>query len=208
MDRFWAITSPLSYRVKLSAKRTAFVAAGIWAFSLSFPFIYLLTGYLTYSFVFLHTVIIATFLVMLLTYVKIFRVFKDQVKQWDSLDHANSASQAKRQAIRWEQKVTKTFMIMLTLFLACYLPSCVCIYITNLCSTCSCNFIHWARDAHFLLILANSGVNPFVYAWRFENFRKAIAKLFRNIKCFGHSRSRKVDFNNLTMESTSSSQSN
>ena len=134
MDRFWAITSPLSYRIKLNPKRTAFIAGGIWTFSLSFPFIYLLTGYLTYAFVFAHTVIIATFLLMLYTYGKIFRVFKDQVKQWDSFDQTNSHNEVKRQAVKWEQKVTKTFMIMLGLFLACYLPSCVCIYITNLLS--------------------------------------------------------------------------
>ena len=208
MDRFWAITSPLSYRTKLNPKRAAFVAAGIWAFSLSFPFVYLATGYLTYAFVFAHTVIVATFLVMLLTYVKIFRVFKNQVKQWDTLDHITFDNQAKRQAVRWEQKVTKTFMIMLALFLACYLPSCICIYVTNLCKTCSCNLIHWARDVHFLLILANSGVNPFVYAWRFENFRKAIVKIFTRtkcVKCCCHSpRCRTLNFNNLAMESTTS----
>ena len=209
MDRFWAITSPLSYRIKLNPKRTVFIAGGIWTFSLSFPFIYLLTGYLTYAFVFAHTVIIATFLLMLYTYVKIFRVFKDQVKQWDSFDQTNSDNKVKRQAVKWEQKVTKTFMIMLGLFLACYLPSCVCIYITNLCSTCSCNFVHWARDVHFLLILANSGVNPFVYAWQFENFRKAIIFLLSKVKCSGHSRRGRFapDSNSLTMGSKISSQS-
>ena len=205
VDRFLAITSPLSYRTKLNPKRAGFVAAGIWAFSLSCPFVYLVTGYLTYAFVFAHTVIIATFLIMLLTYLKIFRVFKDQVKQWDSLDQSNEDNHAKRQAVRWEQKVTKTFMIMLALFLACYLPSCICIYITNLCSSCSCTFIHWARDVHFLLILANSGVNPFVYAWRFENFRKAVAKLLSCRKCCSHSRRKTIEFDTFTESTTSGS---
>ena len=204
MDRFWAIASPLSYRTKLNPKRAGFVAAGIWVFSLSCPWLYLVTGYLTYSFVFVHTVVVATFLVVLLTYVKIFRVFKNQVKQWDSLDQTSFDNQAKRQALRWEQKVTKTFMIMLALFLACYLPSCICVYIINLCTTCSCNLIHWARDLPFIFVLANSGVNPFVYAWRFENFRKAIFKLFTRIKCCGHSRSATLDFNNLAMERATS----
>lgn len=203
VDRFLAITSPLSYRTKLNPKRAAFVASGIWAFSLSFPFIYLVTGYLTYAFVFAHTVIIATFLIMLLTYLKIFRVFKNQVKQWDSLDQSDEDNHAKRQAVRWEQKVTKTFMIMLALFLACYLPSCICIYITNLCSFCSCTFIHWARDVHFLLILANSGVNPFVYAWRFENFRKAFVKLLTFKKCCRHSRTKTLEFDTFTDSTTS-----
>lgn len=206
VDRFWAITFPLSYRIKLSPKRSGFVAAGIWAFSITFPFIYLSTGYLTYAFVFAHTVIIVTFLVMLLTYLKIFRVFKLRIKQWDKLDHTSNDSQAKRQAMRWEQKVTKTFIIMLAFFLACYLPSCICIYITNLCSSCSCKFIHWARDVHFLLILANSGVNPFVYAWRFENFRKAFAGLLTSCgKCHEkRTTSHETEIGNIGMDVSSS----
>ena len=80
MDRFWAITSPLSYRTKLNPNRTAFIAGGIWTFSLSFPFIYLLTGYLTYAFVFAHTVIITTFLLMLYTYVKYFACLRIRLK--------------------------------------------------------------------------------------------------------------------------------
>lgn len=203
VDRFWAITAPLSYRIKLNPKRAGFVAVGIWAFSLSFPFIYLLTGYLTYAFLFAHTVIIATFLVMVFTYVKIFHVFKNQVKQWDMLDQSSFDNQAKRLAVRWEQKVTKTFIIILALFLACYLPSCICIYVTNLCSACSCNSVHWARDAHFLLILASSGVNPFVYAWRFENFRKAFVKLLTFKKFFCRSRTRTIEFDNVAMENLS-----
>jgi len=108
------------------------------------------------------------------------------------MDFGSSEKEAKRQAMKWEQKVTKTFLIMLAFFLACYLPSCICIYITNLCSSCSCIFIHWARDVHFLLILANSGVNPFVYAWRFDNFRKAFVKLLTGCgKCWSR-RTRKI----------------
>ena len=203
VDRLLAITSPLTYRTKLNPKRAGFVAAGIWAFSLSFPFIYFVTGYLTYAFVFAHTVIIFTFLVMLTTYYKIFRVLKNQVKQWDSMDHTNVDNQAKRQTARWEQKVTKTFIIILALFLACYLPSCISIYITNLCSACSCTFIHWVRDFHFLLILANSGVNPIIYAWRFDNFRKAFQKLLSCKNCSCHRQGRAVELNTLPESTTS-----
>ena len=180
LDRYLAITSPLSYRTKLNPKRAAFVSLGIWLFSVSFSFLYLATGYLMFSFIFLHTILLFSFFVMLFTYQRIFKAFRTQVQQWDNMsDLKNSDNFAKRQAIRWEQKVTKTFLIMLLFFLGCYLPSCICIYITNLCSTCSCVTIHWARDIHFILILANSCVDPFLYAVRFENFRKAFKKIMR-----------------------------
>ena len=177
VDRYWAITSPLSYRLKLNPKRTAFVAAGIWAFAVMFSFVYLSIGYLTCAFVFAHTAILATFLIMLFTYLKIVPALKHHAQQWEVKDSGAADSQAKRQAIKWEKKVSKTCLIMLALFLAGYLPSYVFIYITNPCSSCSCNFMHASRDIYSLLILTNSAVNPFVYAWRFENIRKAIFKL-------------------------------
>lgn len=87
-------------------------------------------------------------------------------------DSVSADNQTKKQAIKWEQKVSKTCLIMLTLFLSSYLPSCKLIYITNLSSSCSCHF------QTYVLILAYSGeVGPYVYAWCFENIRKAIFKL-------------------------------
>jgi len=177
LDRYLAITSPLSYRTKLNPKRAGFVSVGIWLFSIAFSFLYLATGYLLFAFIFMHTIIFFSFFVMIFTYQRIFKSFRAQVQQWDNISDLKSSDNfAKRQAVRWEQKVTKTFLIMLLFFLACYLPSCICIYITNLCSTCSCVAIHWARDIHFILILANSCINPFLYAVRFENFRKAFER--------------------------------
>ena len=67
------------------------------------------------------------------------------------------------------------------LFLACYLPSCVCIYITNFCTSCNCVLIHWVRDIQWVLVMANSGLKPFVYARKSENFQKAFNPLSANI---------------------------
>ena len=200
LDRYLAIASPLFYRTQLNPKRAGFVAASIWLFSLSFPFIYLVTGYLTYSLVFLHTVVIGNLLVFILTYYKILRALKDQMEQLNSLDQTNVDNQAKRQAARWEQKVTETFIIILAILLACYLPSCICIYIITLCKVCSCTFILWARDIPLLLILVNSGVNPFVYAWRFENFRKAFVRLLRDRKRSPQESRITLAFDNMTMD--------
>ena len=191
IDRFIAITSPLTYRLKLNPLRAAFVSAGIWIFSLSFPFVYFKVGYITYAFVFANTAIAATFFVLLLTYLKIFKSFRAEVKQWDDLHDSSEENQAKKQAVKWEKKITKTLMILLALFIACYLPSCILIYVMNLCTSCSCIVIHWSRDFQFLFVLVNSGMNPFVYGWRLKPFRKAFKKL---VRCDKSSRHRNTEY--------------
>ena len=66
---------------------------------------------------------------------------------------------------------------MLGAFLSCYLPSCIMIYLMNLCHTCSCELIHWLRDLHSLFIIFNSLINPFLYAFRLPNFKSAVVRM-------------------------------
>jgi len=82
VDRYWAITSPLSYRLKLNPKRAGFIVLLIWSFSISSSLACLSTSYLKYTFVFAHTAILATFLITLFTYLRIFRALMQQIQQW------------------------------------------------------------------------------------------------------------------------------
>ena len=178
VDRFIAITYPMKYRAKLNSRRTAVISLGIWIVSIGFPFLYFKVGYLKYQFFFANTAVVSTFAVLCLTYAKVFKVFKDQVKHWDSLYNGpDNENHPKKSTVKWEKKVTKTFLVMLTLFIACFLPSLVLIYIISFCGSCNCMFIHWARDLNYILVMANSSMNPFVFAWRLRTFRKAFAKI-------------------------------
>jgi len=178
VDRFIAITDPLKYRSRLTTKRAAIASVALWAFSIGFALLYFKVGYLKYQFVFANTAVVATFAVLCLTYAKVFRNFKHQIKNWDSLhDGHEKDNRVKKRAIRWEKKITKTFLIMLALFICCFLPSLVLIYVISFCGSCNCVFIHWARDINYILIMANSSMNPFVFAWRLQPYRKAFAKI-------------------------------
>ncbi|KAK3748885.1 hypothetical protein QZH41_000735 [Actinostola sp. cb2023] len=177
VDRFIAITYPMKYRAKLSPTRTAIVSACLWTCSIAFPFLYLRVGYLKYQFVFANTAVVATFTVLCFTYAKVFKSFKSEVQQWDSLNGSSKENLVKMRALEWEKKVTKTFLIMLTLFISCFLPSLILIYIISFCGQCGCIFIHWGRDLNYILIMANSSMNPFVFAWRLRTYRRAFAKI-------------------------------
>lgn len=178
VDRFIAITYPMKYRAKLNARRTAAISLGLWLISIAFPFLYFQVGYLKYQFFFANTAVVATFVVLCLTYAKVFKAFKNQVKHWDTLHSGpERENYVKRRTMKWEKKVTKTFLVMLALFICCFLPSLILIYTISFCGSCNCVFIHWARDLNYILIMANSSMNPFVFAWRLKPYRKAFVKI-------------------------------
>ena len=177
VDRYVAITYPLFYRSKLNSVRTFLVSLVVWIISISLSVSYFVVGHNKFRFIFANTAVAVTFFVLLFTDSKIFNFLRVQVNEWDNLHNTTEENLAKKRAIKWEKKITKTLVIVLLLFLACYLPSCICIYIINFCAGCHCVFIHWVRDIQLVLVMANSVVNPFVYALRLGNFRKA----FRSI---------------------------
>jgi len=204
VDRYVALAYPLLYRYKLNPIRALLVSFLVWTVSIAFSLIFFVVGYNKFRFVFANTAVAVTFAVLIFTNVKIFKHLRGQVKQWDTLPNSTNESLAMKQAARREKKVTKTLLIVLILFLACFLPSCVCIYIINLCSTCDCVFIHWVRDIQFVLVLANASVNPLVYAWRFERFRKAFKSILTFRACFKRWRAISVNNNRqmVTLSST------
>lgn len=184
VDRYIAIKYPLLYVVWLNPIRSFVISAAAWIISVSLSLIYyFLVGVNIYRFVFANTAIVVTFVVLLFTHLKIVRSFRAQVRQWDDLHDSCEENVAKKQALIWEKKMAKTLLIVLGIFLACFLPSCVCIYIINLCSTCNCVFINWLRDIQFILVMANSGLNPFVYSYRIQNFRRAFKTILSCTLC-------------------------
>ena len=76
-----------------------------------------------------------------------------------------------------DSKAAKALMIVLLAFFSSFIPACDMIYLLNFCSGCSCALIHWLRDLQFLIVLCNSGINPYLYAWRLPQFKRAFYKL-------------------------------
>ena len=175
VDRYLAITKPLWYRANTSYWRVGIAAALVWIFSSCFTSLFFFVGFVAYAFVFANITMFCTVFIFFFSYIRIFQYAKNQIAQIDQMhDSQSEQNKARQRAIMMENKLTKTYLIMLAVFLCCYIPSCIMIYLMNLCHTCSCELIHWLRDFHFVFITVNSLINPFLYAFRLPNFKSAV----------------------------------
>ena len=182
VDRYLAITSPMWYHVNMSNARVLQGSIAIWVSSFASSGLLFAIGFVTYAFVFANLTLFCTVFILCFSYVRVFLAVKQKVKELSNLHHGDSErNKAQERNILWEKKLTKTHLVMLLAFLACYGPACIMIFLMNLCSSCSCEVIHWLRDLHFVLITLNSLINPFVYALRLPAFKEAFRRFLRPI---------------------------
>ena len=183
LDRYLAIMHPQSYRTHLNPVRALLISVLLWIVSILLSMIYFIVGYARYRFIFANTAVAVTIVELIVTNAKIFKYLKLQMHQWDTLHENTEENLIMKRLMMWEKKMTKTLVIVMLLFLAFYLPSYVFICIIDFCTDCDCMFIHWIRDIQWLLIMTTSAVNPFVYAWRLENYRRVFRRIVTCRKC-------------------------
>ena len=170
-DRYLALTSN-SIRI-LSSKKAAIVSMAIWFFSGGLPFLYFVVGFYTLAFIYANVAIILTMFLLAFYFVRIVQRLTAHEKHMRAVLRRGD----QRKGLSMEKKATKSFFRILFFFFVCSFPSCVMIYVINLCDTCSCDVIHWFRDLQYLLVLVNSACNQFLYAWRMRSFRRAFGRI-------------------------------
>ena len=182
-DRYVSVTSPIKYKTKITSKRAIVTSVFIWVAALGFSLLYFKLGFLLYSFIFANTAVLSTFFILLFTHRSILRHLRKRSNYLQDRRSVESTISEKRESaksiryIKKERKVAKALSIVLLTFLVSFVPACVIIYSLNFCLSCNCLLVHWLRDIQGLFVCLNSAVNPFLYAWRFPQFRKAFLKL-------------------------------
>ena len=97
-----------------------------------------------------------------------------------------------------QQKATRSFLIMLCVFLISYCPTAITMILMNTCMTCSCEAVHVMRDVSIVSILTSSVFRPLNFILTLRHLRTAV---FRTL---GIKKKSKV-VNTETFSSTSGS---
>lgn len=173
VDRCLTITSPSRRRLK--QRHGYLTSAVIWGVSLTVPLIYFMVKFYVFLFAFANTAALIVFVILVISHKRIAKAMQDHVRQWDLIKN----NDFKRRAVARERQVTRSFMMMLTLFCCAVFPSCIIAYVIGFCTTCSCDVINTLRDVYFLLPMGISATNHLLYSMRMRNFRRAFGLLFK-----------------------------
>lgn len=166
-ERYLTVTS--TYRRTCSRSKIIAFSILIWIFSIAVSFIYFATGFYSFLFVSANVTVITTLVIITCAYVRIYQSLHAHVER-------GATTQSNRfveQRIRYEKKATRSFLLVLFVFICCNVSSCVMVYFILLCDVCNCDVIHWLRDFQFLMALVNCAANQFLYAWRMPTFVRA-----------------------------------
>ncbi|ELU15113.1 hypothetical protein CAPTEDRAFT_63714, partial [Capitella teleta] len=205
LDRYLAITQPLTYKSRMSRRRAVAMIVGVWICSVAISFVPIYLGWFADDSVMqlyvdspqcglyvnkIYAVISSTtsfyfpLIVMLFAYVKIFRIAQSQAREIKKLESAlqnhhplNSHRLSKRsKRLNRDSKAIKTLGTLMGLFCVSWLPFFLMYLIVPFCSPACQVPPKWVSLITWLGY-ANSFFNPCVYAFLNRDFRLAFKKI-------------------------------
>ena len=184
VDRLLVIIYMTKHRIYQHIRRRSLIACGIYVVSVLVPFIYFQLNNNGYLMVYLHLAVIIGLAVIVVNIFRVSRCLEEQRKNMlNNLSKTAPASTIKcyeSKETLFKKKIIQTYMLVLSIFVAVYIPALVISYILQFCESCNCISRHVLREFQFLLISSNSCVNPFIYAIRVRAFRQSLKAVFIN----------------------------
>ena len=206
MDRYFAVLHPFIYRRKFTILGCLAVSAVVWVFSISMPFLCLVTGHKIYHLIYANFAVAATVAILLFTHVSIFRRLRKNDKKLTNCHqgkcgriNANGTldrKQSKRSSAaptRDYSSIHNLFKAILCAYIIVYVPVLIISYTDEFCVRCDCKSHHILRDLIFILVAGSSAINPIMCIIRLRPFRRAVKRIF------GYKPSMNVEFENIIL---------
>ena len=181
-DRYYAIMKPYSIRRRTTIKKLKIFIPACWIIGaiLGFPDFFVLefenrdcrlgrrTPVIKAFFTcYLSITVVCPTAITLALYSRVIR------RLWFEKDANSVTLQAVR---RSRKKITKTMLALSAIYVICYLPDAVK-HILEMYYPSHVSLSSASSNVFHCLVLLNSTVNPFIYAFRFANFKRELMKM-------------------------------
>ena len=194
IDRFFALVTPLQYRVKVTRKRVWIATVTCWVYCVLCGCAFHLLGkYSILMSTFYNVQIFFILICILVMYAVVLYRFHGYSKSTELNEQSNSIRQ---QMLRRERNVSQAIAIVICAFLVCFLPWLTVQILLYVCLSCHPNLsllvLFNALSGN--LVHANSALNPFLYAWRLQKYRDTFKHLLKKRpRCSGEQNRQSVD---------------
>lgn len=179
-DRFVAVSDPFNYSTRVTVRRAKFGIAVIWINAL-FLTVLPIAGVkkLNFLFAYCYSHFLIPAIVLTLVYILIFRKLSEKLQSLNRIAPSKSSAQNTRRNLERERRLAVTIGLVLITFYTCFAPYFVKVHLWLLCSCkTSVSFLIYHLITNDILFLS-SLLDPIIYAWRLERFRKSFRCVLR-----------------------------
>ena len=173
-----AINSPVDYKSIITKGRLKVFIAVLWFASIamcSLPLTRLSEE--TYTLIYLHTHVSLPAVFLTFIYANVFLSLASQTRELQTGRYDSVA----RYSLERERRMAITIAIILALFYITYIPQYVTLHLLYFCNRCQQSVtFHKIDVASSRFLYINSAINPFIYAWRVSQYRRAFLQVWQS----------------------------
>lgn len=185
IDRSVAIKKPFMYRRIMTPKSVVVIVSISWIYSAFFS-TFRLMGMPNEAYVMLDTHLHVTFAFLALTclFAFIYNNLKNEkrtnLRSVANKESPDTGTQQRLQQIKSDKRLLVTIFLILLVFFLCFAPYAIFVHLEFYCEQCQGSKLYYfLSKTSEPIVYLNSALNPFIYAWRHKNFRKALVWVVR-----------------------------
>ena len=184
-DRMTAVASPLQYKARVTKAKIKVFIAVIWLYSMLFSSLPLMgVGRSLFVLLYCHIHVSVPLITLPVVYWKTFRALRLHNNQVQDVADGHGREQMDMFHKNRERKMISAFLLVLVLFYVALAPQ----FIAQNMLVFYPLYLNQESFRSFLLasnnlILVNCSLNPFIYAWRIPNYRRAFREVFSGCGC-------------------------
>ena len=185
-DRFVAVTDHINYKSRVTVTKVKFCILGIWLNALFFAVLPAAgVRKVNFLFAYCYSHFVLPAIVLAVVYIVVFRTLSQKLRNIEQQVHPQNLPTNTRRDLYSERRLVLAICLVLTVFYACFTPYIVKVHLWFFCGGCgkSASFLIYHFISNDILSLS-SLLDPVIYAWRLQRFRKTFIKVLglrRNI---------------------------